>query len=414
MFQLDIPAVPYADPWRFPLEERIRRAEQRQHRVVYLYDEVDNSTFRYRVYNMIQALDTTPDISATYFTTSELEHLHRVLPRIETLVVVRSRYTNPLNQAILRARGLGIRVLFDIDDMVFDIDYVPLIATTLDQDVAAPFPGGPWDYWFAYCGRLGATLKCCDGAITTNEFLAEQLHRFSGKPVWLIPNYMNREQLEISRHIFEQKRSRGFARTGQIHLGYFSGSPSHNRDLELASGALARLLDARSDVVLRVVGYMELKGELSKYAERIERGSFLDFVNLQRSVGEVEINLMPLQDNLFTNCKSELKYFEAGIVGTLSIASPTFTYRRAIADGSNGYLANNQDWDDKLGQAVELAEDPDRYAQMAERAHDHSERLFAVGRHTPRIAEILLSQAAPAVPDPAGAPLTRPVTRSVA
>lgn len=409
MFQLDIPAVPYADPWLFPLEERIRRAEQRQHRIAYLYDEVDNSTFRYRVYNMIQALDTTPDISATYFTTAEMEPLHRVLPRIETLVVARSRYTNQLNQAILRARGLGIRVLFDIDDMVFDIDQVPLIATTLDQDVSAPFPGGPWDYWFAYCGRLGATLKCCDGAITTNAFLAEQLHRFSGKPVWLIPNYMNREQLEISQRIYEQKRSRGFARSGPIHLGYFSGSPSHNRDLDLVSGALGRLLDARSDVVLRVVGYMELKGTLAQYASRIERGSFLDFVNLQRSVAEVEINLMPLQDNVFTNCKSELKYFEAAIVGTLSMASPTFTYRRSITDGVNGYLVNNQDWDEKLGQAVELAVDRDRYAAMAEQAYEHSERHFAWYHHTARIAEILLSRAAHAVPDPIVSSLPRRV-----
>jgi len=36
----------------------------------------------------------------------------------------------------------------------------------------------------------------------------------------------------------------------------------------------------------------------------------------------VEIVIAPLQENVFTNCKSELKYFEAAIVGTIPSYSP--------------------------------------------------------------------------------------------
>lgn len=400
MFLLNIPPVSYADPWLFPLAERIKRTRQKQHRVAYLYEQPDNSTFRYRVYNMIQALDLTPDVSATYFSKKELGALDQALDCLDTLVVVRYRYDHELNYIVSRARHRGVRVLFDIDDMVFDVDYAHLILMTLDQDANLPRPDGPWDNWFAYCGRQGASLKLCDGAITTNEYLAEQLHRFSGKPVSLIPNLMNREQLEISRRIYEQKQARGFARTPWLHVGYFSGTPTHNRDLDIAAGALARLLDARSDVVLRVVGFMDIKGQLADYRRRIEICPFQDFVNLQRFIGDVEVNLMPLQDNTFTNSKSELKYFEAGIVGTVSIASPVFTYAKAITDGDNGYLANNQDWDQKLAQAVALVEDPASYRAMAERAFDHSEQNYAWYRYTDRIAETLLSRQPLAVPAP--------------
>ena len=83
-------------------------------------------------------------------------------------------------------------------------------------------------------------------------------------------------------------------------------------------------------VVLRVVGCLEPGQELTKYRDRIEMFPLQDFLNLQRYVAQVEINIAPLQDNVFTNCKSELKFFEAAICGTLTLASPTFCFRNAI------------------------------------------------------------------------------------
>src|SRR4029077_3202618 len=93
-----------------------------------------------------------------------------------------------------------------------------------------------------------------------------------------------------------------------------------------------------------------------------------DYLNLQRVIAEVEINIAPLQDNLFTNCKSELKFFEAAAVGTWTVATPTFTFRRAIRDGVTGRLARSHEWDAALAEAVSLVLDPARYAPIAEAA----------------------------------------------
>ena len=87
--------------------------------------------------------------------------------------------------------------------------------------------------------------------------------------------------------------------------------------------------------------------------DRISQHPFQDYVNLQRLLGSVEINLMPLQCNTFTDCKSELKYFEAASVGTLSIASPSYTYSRAIRHGVNGYLAKAHEWADAILEALD-------------------------------------------------------------
>jgi glycosyltransferase involved in cell wall biosynthesis len=86
-------------------------------------------------------------------------------------------------------------------------------------------------------------------------------------------------------------------------------------------------------------------------------------MNLQRLIGSTEFNLVPLQDNPFTNCKSELKFFEAAITGTMTLASPTHVFRAAIKDGKNGYLVNNTDWEQRIAEAVESR---DRYDEIAE------------------------------------------------
>ena len=98
-------------------------------------------------------------------------------------------------------------------------------------------------------------------------------------------------------------------------------------------------------------------------------------MNLQRLIAEVEINIAPLQDNLFTNCKSELKYFEAAITGTITVASPTYTFSRAIVDGGNSFLAAAYEWNAKLEAALGLVRQPSRYAEMAEEG-------FMLNKHT--------------------------------
>ncbi|MEO6785695.1 MAG: glycosyltransferase, partial [Chthoniobacteraceae bacterium] len=79
---------------------------------------------------------------------------------------------------------------------------------------------------------------------------------------------------------------------------------------------------------------------------------FQNFINLQCSIGECEVNIAPLQDNLFTNCKSELKFFEAAVVGTVTIATPTFTLADAIEDARDGFLAKAFEWESKLDEVI--------------------------------------------------------------
>lgn len=351
MFSLAaIDPVKYEDPWNLALPDRVRALARGRQRIAYFYEKADNSTFRYRIYNMVHVLNSGGvTTSAAYFFLADLHRLEEIADLADVLVICRTRYDHRINHLIWALRKRGKRVLFDTDDLVFDTEYAHLLVKTLDLDINNP---QVWDDWFAYTSRLGATLKMCDGAVTTNDYLAAQITRFAGVPAAVVPNFINPEQLALSDRVFEAKRALSPLANEHIHLGYFSGSPSHNRDFALVAPALEQALEEDPRLAVIVVGYIEAGPGLKRFGKRVVRLPFHDWVNLQRLVGSVEFNLMPLQHNVFTHCKSELKYFEAAVVGTQSIASPTYTYARAIQHGHNGYLAQAHQWHSAIRQAV--------------------------------------------------------------
>lgn len=359
MFITDIPVVDDPDAWREPFWDRLARLGQGLRHVAYFYPQPNFGTFRYRVLNMIEALALTDSsVGASWFTADELCYRDLILERADVIVICHAKYTVEYAQLVAQARSCGKRVLFDIDDLVFDTRYVHLVLNYLDQPTRENY----LDYWFADFGRYGALMRICDGVVVTNAYLAERVIEFCGLPTAVVPNFMNRAQLTHSARILASKHASDFARDGRIHIGYFSGSPTHRRDFAIIEDALVDLMESDPRVILRIVGFLDLDSRFASFSKRVESFPLQTVLNLQRLIGEVEINVVPLQDNAFTNCKSELKVFEASAVGTLSIASPGYALRRAIRDGETGFVAQAQGWSEAFDMAIQRLE---TYPEMA-------------------------------------------------
>jgi glycosyltransferase involved in cell wall biosynthesis len=328
---------------------------------------------------MVEALNAaTSDVSASWFCEDDLAHVNDLSSLVDVLVVARCRYSYLLDDLVSRARARGRRVVFDVDDLVFRADVAPLVAHTLAEERDRD---GLWDYWYAYTGRIGAAMRLCDRVVVTNAFLAREAATYFDGDVRLVPNFMNASQLDISRRIYDDKVSAGMSRDSRVHLGYFSGTPSHNRDFELIADVLAHMLDLDERLRLIIVGYLELRGGILRHSARIDRYPLQDFLNLQRLVGQTEFNLVPLQVNRFTNCKSELKYFEAAAVGTITVASPAYTLAGAITDGANGFLSDSDEWEIVLERALATLDGNGReYTRMAADARAHSLEAYSGGR----------------------------------
>ena len=184
--------------------------------MVYYYARPDNSTFRYRVFNMIEALRIAePAAAATWITEADGDRALDIVASADLLVICRALYGPRVASLVVRARSRGIPILFfDVDDLIFDDRYTHLIMETLDQ----PVEEDGLDFWFGHVARIGSSLRLCDGVITTNEYLAERIQGFTDLPTQVVPNFLNSAHLDVSRRLLDAKRvSRLGARRGDSH-----------------------------------------------------------------------------------------------------------------------------------------------------------------------------------------------------
>jgi glycosyltransferase involved in cell wall biosynthesis len=370
MFRLDLPAFAYSDPWLRPVEDRIVEMTRGSMRILYLYEAPDSSTFRYRVFNMHEAWRKVEGVSSSYFFYHELPRLKNLSISVDILVICRCRYSHDLAEFVEIQRSDGARVYFDIDDFVFSPPHVHLLVNTLAQDLSHP---GIWDFWHAYTSRIREAMRMCDGAITTTGYLRARIEADLDMRTVIIPNALNSRQLEASDAVYEEKLRNDFGRAVNFQLGYFSGTPSHEKDFQLVENALTAVMTRHPQVNLRVVGYLGDRDLFRRFKGRIEQYPLHDFVNLQRIIGYSEVNLVPLQDNIFTNCKSELKFFEAAVVGTPTVATPIYSYAAAIDQGNTGCLAFAHEWEEHLES---LITNEALLIDMAKRAHDSARSIY--------------------------------------
>ena len=309
--------------------------------VVYLYEIADTSTFRYRVFNMYQSLELSLHWHGTYFYKDELSVVEKYFEYIDLIIIARFRWTFEIDELIYMAKKNDIKVVFEVDDLVYDLKYLPVIVNTLSVNMKED---RSYDYWFAYISRLNAVAKQCDAIITTNQFLAQKMQNDLQKSSYVIQNFTNRYQEEISEFYFKQKQTE--YSTGKFVIGYFSGTPSHINDFLTVAPEIRELLEIYSDIQLRIVGFMEMPDSMRKLEEagRIERKPLVNFLDLQKEIAEVDVNIVPLVNNMFSNSKSELKFFEASIVGTVTCATPSFIFKEVINDKVNGYLCERGKW----------------------------------------------------------------------
>jgi hypothetical protein len=79
----------YAPPWDAQsLEDRLAALDEDLPRVAWLYERPDTSTFRYRVFNMVECLqhETPQRVAASWFTGDEIDALISRLAELDVLV----------------------------------------------------------------------------------------------------------------------------------------------------------------------------------------------------------------------------------------------------------------------------------------------------------------------------------------
>ncbi len=253
--------------------------------------------------------------------------------------------TTTLKKIIAEIKKQRKEIIFETDDLIFSEKY-------LHQA----------DYWRQidklikqqYIGGQGSEIlkddyvKVCT---TSTGFLQNKLQKY-GKKVFLVPNKICNKELEIANKLYYSKPQR---KEGDIiKIGYFSGTISHNKDFATITSVLLKIMEKYKNVKLVLVGPLDVENKLNKFKNRIEKMPVVSRKKHYANIAEVDINISPLEiNNDFCQAKSELKFFEAGIVGVPTVATATQVFQGAISDGVDSFVANNNDeWLEKLEKLV--------------------------------------------------------------
>ena len=277
---------------------------------------------------------------------------------------------DPAVQALVdQTRDAGGVVLFDIDDLVFEPEM------TAHHHGHRLLPPDEQALYHEGVRRYRRTLLACDGAIVPTAFLAERV-RALGKPAWISRNCLDLELVRLSEEAAARRVPREHGRTV---VGYASGSRTHDEDFAEAAGpALRRVMDRHADVVLQVVGPLELGPRWAGLDARVERLPAVDWRELPGIIAGFDISLAPLElDNPFCQAKSELKWLEASACGVPSVAVATEAFKTAIDEGRTGLLATEVGaWEGAIERLV-VDEDLRRTLGAAARVEAESHRTTA-------------------------------------
>lgn len=324
----------------------------------------DDATFRYFGVNLEEHLSTSEKWGATHVFVDELAQAQDVLNLASGIMLIRCRIRPELLNLAKFAREASIPMGYFIDDNALGARKAPRIIQAMATDQNSKFER---DFWTGVCTRFQLASDLCDAVVVTNQFFASQVASETTKPVYVIQSSLNTSQVEVALEILKGRRE---LLDNRFLIGYFSGTSSHQEDFELIKGSVIAFLKKHPDAALVLGGHFALDTDLH---DLLKAGSLIplpvvDYITLQYIQGSVDAVLAPLVIDNFTNCKSGLKVFEAGLVGTPACASNSFAYAEAIDDGSSGYICETrEEWADALEK---LFNDKLTRATMSQHARD--------------------------------------------
>ncbi len=298
---------------------------------------------RYRAHHVAEELDLH-GIRASV-THQDNPFLVKYANRFSVFIFHRTLFTSRVERLFTEAKKLGKEIIFEMDDLVYDPQYIQQTAyyqkmnalerKLYEKGVGAEILNDP------------SVMVCT----TTTSFLADKL-RALGKEVFVVPNKLSKQDISW---ISEVTLNSQLSTLNSVSLGYFSGTASHDADFATITEALLSVMKERPAVHLVIAGPLVLDDAFEPFHNRIIRLPFANRREHFGNIASIDINLAPLViGDPFCESKSELKFVEAGACGIPTIASATQTFREAILDGTDGFVAmDTAEWEERLLRLID-------------------------------------------------------------
>lgn len=266
--------------------------------------------------------------------------------KFSVFIFHRVMYTGSVARLIQSIKKQGKEVIFETDDLVFDPEYFRHMDHYRNMNYFERKQ---------YEGGVGAEIladpyvKVCTAS---TSYLAKKLEE-RGKKVFIVRNKLSQDDVKVLNRLYEERRAR-IKQDGKIVIGYFSGAKGHDKDFAVIADVLKGLLEKYPQIELFLAGPLDVGEALKSYESRIRRTPYVPRNEHFSNVAATDINIAPLEiGNPFCESKSELKFFESGILAVPTVATATGTFQEAITEGVDGFVAaTTEEWGEKLGKLI--------------------------------------------------------------
>ncbi|WP_250492656.1 class I SAM-dependent methyltransferase [Caballeronia sp. GAWG1-1] len=261
---------------------------------------------------------------------------------------------------IEQARVLGLVTFWEVDDLIFDAEKYILNSNLKDVGLEAKrgvLSGVP---------LYRSAMLACDYSIASTQGLSEAMLEAGVKKTFVIENALDAETVRTANTINASTRRK---KDKFLRIVYGSGTKTHDADFRVAAAGIKMVLRQRPDVKLRIIGELGLPEDFAEVASQIERLPSSNYANYLGRLAECDVSIAPLENSIFNDAKSNIKYLEASVVKLPSVCSPAAAFKTAIRHGDTGFLAGTPAaWSESL---LALIGDAGLRRDMAERAYDH-------------------------------------------
>ncbi len=324
---------------------------------------------RYRAHHVAEALRRAG--IAAQVTVQDNPFLSRYVRRFEVFVFHRVLYMGSAKALYDAAKAAGKTIIVETDDLVYDPKFLRYMDFYTQMQ-----PLERLQYKNGIGGEMVRDPYVRVATVSTS-YLAERL-REEGKRVFVVPNMLSQQDCARARRL----RRHRHVSADTVTIGYFSGVLSHNKDFAILTPVLTEIFQRYKQVRVAIYGPLDLDPALQSYADRFICRPYVPRMKHFANIASVDINIAPLEDNPFCQAKSELKFFEAGIVGVPTVASATQTFREAITQGVDGYVAETtQEWVTALSALIDDASLRERIGAAALRTANKRYTTEALHNH---------------------------------
>ena len=343
--------------------------QQRRPDFLFVSGRPRNRGHLYRVHNAVDALNRLGQ-SASWISQAMLGRhgLPTAAPRC--VVIHRCLYDAAIEQLLDWCHARDIAVGFDIDDLIFDPELMDRGEVRFIADLAPTARAR----WLKDARSYQRTMAAADFCILSTEPLAEHARRFNAR-VTVIENGFNPDVLALSDFWRRHREPNPVVR-----IGYASGTATHDADFATIVRPLAKALAGNGDWRFTALGTLSRQTyENVVPASQVEVRGGVEHVNFAYELARFDVNLISLEaGNAFCDAKSPLKYFEAALAGTPTVAVRNPVYADLIEHGRSGLLADTDDeWLDGI---TFLASNAERRREIAMVAREQCRHRFHVDR----------------------------------